>query len=119
MSKSLGNFIRVRELLEEGHDPAAIRHLLISSHYRGELNFTRAGLKASGVAVQRLIDFEARLSQLETTDGAEESALPGLAEKSCRISAAQWTMILTRRCPGRFIRLCDEGQYGVGFESKC
>ena len=81
MSKSLGNFIRVRELLEEGHDPAAIRHLLISSHYRGELNFTRAGLKASGVAVQRLIDFEARLSQLETTDGAEESALPGLAEK--------------------------------------
>ena len=81
MSKSLGNFIRVRELLEEGYDPAAIRHLLISSHYRGELNFTRAGLKASGVAVQRLMDFEARLSQLETADDAEESALPGLAEK--------------------------------------
>ncbi len=31
MSKSLGNFIRVRELLDEGHYPAAIRHLLLSS----------------------------------------------------------------------------------------
>ena len=76
MSKSLGNFIRVRELLEEGYDPAAIRHLLISSHYRGDLNFTRDGLKASAVAVQRLLDFEARLAELATDDSAEASALP-------------------------------------------
>lgn len=79
MSKSLGNFIRVRDLLEEGYDPAAIRHLLVSSHYRGDLNFTRDGLKASGAAVQRLLDFEARLVDLQTDDVAEESALPDLA----------------------------------------
>ena len=79
MSKSLGNFIRVRELLEEGHDPAAIRHLLISSHYRGELNFTRAGLEASSAAVQRILNFEARLSHLATDDGAEPSSLPEFA----------------------------------------
>jgi cysteinyl-tRNA synthetase len=61
MSKSLGNFITVRELLAEGADPAAIRHLLLSAHYRSELNFTREGLDASAKAVGRLLDFEARL----------------------------------------------------------
>ncbi len=79
MSKSLGNFITVRELLDEGFDPAAIRHLLISSHYRGELNFTRAGLASSRAAVQRLLDFEARLAELDVDDEAEPSALPELA----------------------------------------
>ena len=80
MSKSLGNFIRVRELLEEGHDPAAIRHLLISSHYRGDLNFTRKGLEASAAAVQRLLDFEARLQGIDP-DPEGESGVGLLAEK--------------------------------------
>jgi cysteinyl-tRNA synthetase len=80
MSKSLGNFIRVRELLEEGYDPAAIRHLLVSSHYRGDLNFTRDGLKASTAAVQRLLDFEARLGAASVDDMAEDSRLPDLAQ---------------------------------------
>ena len=76
MSKSLGNFITVRELLEEGYDPASIRHQLISSHYRGELNFTRDGLKASAAAVQRILDFEARLDAAVVDDAAEASKLP-------------------------------------------
>ena len=80
MSKSLGNFITVRELLDEGFDPAAIRHLLTSSHYRGELNFTRAGLASSRSAVQRLVDFEARLDELDLDDEADASALPELAD---------------------------------------
>ena len=79
MSKSLGNFITVRELLDEGHDPASIRHLLLSSHYRGELNFTRTGLEASRSAVQRLLDFEARLREISTDAGAEPSGLPEAA----------------------------------------
>ncbi len=64
MSKSLGNFITVRELLDEGVSPAAIRHQLLSAHYRSELNFTREGLEASDRAVNRLLDFEARLAAL-------------------------------------------------------
>lgn len=80
MSKSLGNFITVRELLDEGYDPAAIRHLLISSHYRGDLNFTRDGLGSSRAAVQRLLDFEARLEEIATDDGADATRLPELAE---------------------------------------
>jgi cysteinyl-tRNA synthetase len=80
MSKSLGNFITVRELLDEGYDPASIRHQLISSHYRGELNFTRDGLKASAAAVQRMLDFEARLDSVTVDEAAEESALSSLAQ---------------------------------------
>lgn len=79
MSKSFGNFVRVRELLDEGHDPAAIRHLLISSHYRGDLNFTRSGLEASQSAVQRLLDFEARLEEIRTDAEAASTRLPELA----------------------------------------
>ena len=63
MSKSLGNTITVHQLLEEGLRPAAIRHQLLGAQYRRELNFTREGLEASAAAVQRLMDFEARLEE--------------------------------------------------------
>ena len=82
MSKSLGNFVTLRELLDEGYDPASIRHLLISSHYRGELNFTRQGLQASASAVQRLLDFEHRLEEVPINDLTEESQLPDLARSA-------------------------------------
>jgi len=79
MAKSLGNFITLRDLLDEGHDPAAIRHLLISSHYRGDLNFTRQGLEASGAALQRLLDFESRLKELAVDAGADPSEIAATA----------------------------------------
>jgi cysteinyl-tRNA synthetase len=82
MSKSLGNFITVRELLDEGYDPASIRHQLIAAHYRSELNFTRAGLDASANAVQRLLDFEARLEGVAVDESAPASSLPGRAEEA-------------------------------------
>jgi cysteinyl-tRNA synthetase len=81
MSKSLANYITVRELLDEGYDPASIRHQLISAHYRGDLNFTRTGLDASRNAVQRLLDFEARVSSAPVDDDARPTDLPELAEQ--------------------------------------
>ena len=81
MSKSLGNFITVRQLLDEGYDPASIRHQLISAHYRSDLNFTRAGLEASRSAVQRLLDFETRLhGALIAEDKASD--LPRVADEA-------------------------------------
>lgn len=73
MSKSVGNFIVLRELLESGVEPAAVRHQLISAHYRRELNFTRDGLQASTQAIQRLMDFQARL---ESTEGGGDGEGP-------------------------------------------
>ncbi len=71
MSKSLGNTITVHELLEEGLGPAAIRHQLLGAQYRRELNFTRDGLAASAAAVQRLLDFEARLAETVGAGGVD------------------------------------------------
>ncbi len=82
MSKSLGNFVTLRELLEEGYDPASIRHQLISAHYRSDLNFTREGLAASRNAVQRVLDFESRIDDLAVSDDADASPLADLAEAS-------------------------------------
>ncbi len=79
MSKSLGNTITVRQLLEEGVEPAAIRHQLMSAQYRRELNFTREGLEASSAAIQRLLDFEARLSETAPSHQTEDGALGRIA----------------------------------------
>jgi cysteinyl-tRNA synthetase len=82
MSKSLGNFILVKDLLEEGYEPAAIRHQLLSAHYRADLNFTREGLDASARAVQRLVDFRSRLDVTEVEEEVDATDLPGLAEEA-------------------------------------
>jgi cysteinyl-tRNA synthetase len=86
MSKSTGNFITVRELLDEGVEPAAIRHLLLSAHYRSELNFTREGLRASTRAVGRLLDFDARLEAAGAGEGetGDAGALVDAAERARR-----------------------------------
>ena len=76
MSKSLGNTITVHQLLEEGLGPAAIRHQLLGAQYRRELNFMRDGLAASAAAVQRLLDFEARLTETVGGDGSDGPLAP-------------------------------------------
>ncbi len=57
MSKSLGNYYTLRDLLEKGYDPVAIRYLLLSTHYRQQLNFTLNGLEGAGNALHRIQDF--------------------------------------------------------------
>ena len=61
MSKSLGNFFTLRDLLDKGYNPKAIRYLLLSTNYRQQLNFTEYGVKAADNAVQRLNDFIIKL----------------------------------------------------------
>lgn len=47
MSKSLGNFYTLRDLTEKGYSPLAFRLLMLQAHYRSELNFTWASLRAA------------------------------------------------------------------------
>ena len=82
MSKSLGNFIVLRKLLEEGHEAAAIRHLLLSAHYRSELNFTMAGLQGSGAVLQRLLDFDSRVEDAATAADAPPTGLADVAKSA-------------------------------------
>jgi len=62
MSKSLGNFYTLRDLLERGYNPLAVRYLLLATHYRQHLNFTFDGLKASQSAIDRLTEFRDMLA---------------------------------------------------------
>jgi cysteinyl-tRNA synthetase len=61
MSKSLGNFFTLRDLILLGHKPSSIRYLLASVPYRRQLNFTFRGLEQAAASVIRLRDFKLRL----------------------------------------------------------
>jgi cysteinyl-tRNA synthetase len=72
MSKSRGNFYTLRDLRERGHDPRAIRFLLLATHYRSPLNFTLAGLAQAAAEVQRLDDLQARLDRESLPPGRDQ-----------------------------------------------
>lgn len=71
MAKSLGNFFTLRDLVEKGYTGREIRYLLLSAHYRVELNFTLSALDAARVALGRLDEFRARLSEKAEGGGGE------------------------------------------------
>ncbi len=76
MSKSLGNFYTLRDLMERGYDPLAIRYLLLSAHYRKLLNFTFEGLDMAKQSLKRIGDFVFSLEGLNP----EEGVTPELTE---------------------------------------
>ena len=64
MSKSLGNFYTIRDLIEKGYKPEAIRYALISSHYRQKLNFTFERLENAQKSINKLRELSRRLSEV-------------------------------------------------------
>jgi cysteinyl-tRNA synthetase len=75
MSKSAGNFYTLRDLLELGYAPEAIRYLLASVPYRKKLNFTFDGLKAAATAIDRLRNFKLRLDTVKFPEGVSEALI--------------------------------------------
>lgn len=75
ISKSLGNSITLRTLLDEGHDPIAIRWALRATQYRQPTNFSADSLIAAKQSVQRVRDFRARLHALTTGTGLDLAEL--------------------------------------------
>jgi len=63
MSKKLGNFYTLRDLLLMGHKASSIRYLLCSVPYTKQLNFTFDGLRQASQSVDRLRNFKVRLQQ--------------------------------------------------------
>lgn len=76
MSKSLGNFYTLRDLLSRGYDPMAIRYFLLSTHYRQQLNLTFDGLKSAERALIKIREFISSLL------GIKESGLDGRNKES-------------------------------------
>ncbi len=71
MSKSLGNTYTIPDVVAKGFRASAVRYLLLSAHYRKQLNFTWASLAQAEEALRRLIDFLARLDTV--TDARDPS----------------------------------------------
>jgi cysteinyl-tRNA synthetase len=83
MSKSLGNFYTLRDLLEQGYAPEVIRYLLTAVPYRKKLNFTFDGLKAAATAIDRLRNFQLRLQTEKFAEGHSDS----VAERAAKARA--------------------------------
>ncbi|MEW6323354.1 MAG: cysteine--tRNA ligase [Acidobacteriota bacterium] len=71
MSKSLGNVYTLQDVRDRGFRVSALRYLLLSTHYRKQLNFTWAGLQQAEEALRRLTDF---LARLDTVTGGDAHA---------------------------------------------
>ena len=68
MSKSLGNFFTIRDLLAKGFGGREIRHLLLGAHYRETFNFTLEGLLGSRAALARLDECVGKLNAVAGTE---------------------------------------------------
>jgi cysteinyl-tRNA synthetase len=87
MSKSLGNFFTLRDLVLKGHKPSSIRFLLASVPYRNQLNFTFDGLQQAAVSVERLRNFQLRLTEGKFPAGANAGMAELAHETSDRLRA--------------------------------
>jgi len=81
MSKSLGNTYTIPDVVAKGFRPSAVRYLLLSAHYRKQLNFTWDSLAGAEKALQRLTDCLVRLGTI-----TREGSHPELA---ARVATAQ------------------------------
>jgi L-cysteine:1D-myo-inositol 2-amino-2-deoxy-alpha-D-glucopyranoside ligase len=90
MSKSLGNLVLVRDLLRS-YPGDAIRHFIVSHHYRREVDYDTAGLEASAGIVARLRAAVCRARDLAPQPpalDADASLHPEVAEHRARFLAA-------------------------------
>jgi cysteinyl-tRNA synthetase len=72
MSKSIGNIFTLRDLMEMGYSPEALRFVLMSVPYRKKLNFTLESLKGAQTSIDRLRNYKLRLKTDKLADGRNE-----------------------------------------------
>jgi cysteinyl-tRNA synthetase len=72
MSKSLGNVFTVPDIIAKGFRPSALRYLLLSSHYRKQMNFTWSGMDQAEESLRRVVDFLVRLDAVTGQGRSDE-----------------------------------------------
>jgi len=117
MSKSLGNFYTLRDLIEKGHDPQAIRWVLMATHYRMPNNFSFDALDAAQQSLRRIRDFRLRLNDVQGDRAnaqeaivACEQAFGAALDDDLNISAALGVVFDFIRDVNRLI---DDGALGA------
>jgi cysteinyl-tRNA synthetase len=88
MSKSLGNFFTIRDLVLRGHKPSSIRWLLTQVPYRNQLNFTFDGLKSAASSVEKLRNFRFRLTSAQFPAGSTPQMAQLAVETTAQMKSA-------------------------------
>jgi cysteinyl-tRNA synthetase len=78
MSKSLGNYYTIEDLVNKGFDPLTLRYFYLTAHYRKPLNFTWEALKG---AQNALTDLRQRFSQLAVSDSSQPLSVAAMNYK--------------------------------------
>jgi len=123
MSKSLGNFYTLRDLFEKGYSGPEVRYLLLTAHYRMQLNFTMEGLDAARASLTRLGDFVTRLKNISGEDFHQVDGIVNEAGRhfdqalsdDLNISPALAAIFEMVR---KINQLCDEKKVGKGDAEK-
>lgn len=80
MSKSLGNFITIRDLLED-YDPQVFRFFVLSTHYRSPIDFSEKTLEQAAKSLKRIQKTLEKLNELVgSSDGNDDAYFSGLLE---------------------------------------
>jgi cysteinyl-tRNA synthetase len=79
MSKSLGNFYTLRDVIEKGYSGREARYALLRVHYRAQLNFTWEGMEEARTALARIDDWVARLRAKAAESGGANDSSPAVA----------------------------------------
>jgi cysteinyl-tRNA synthetase len=120
MSKSLGNAFTIPDIVAKGYRPSAIRYLLLSSHYRKQLNFTWGSLSQAEEALRRLTDFLVRAEGVKDP-GVHPEVAARIGEARTEFADAMRDDLNTAAALGAMFELVralnsaiDAGQLGQG-----
>ncbi len=121
MSKSLGNIYTLRELVEMGHTPEALRYVLMSVPYRKKLNFTLDSLKGAQTSIERLRNYKLRLETDKLAEGVNEAVVELTAKALEKFEASMDDDLNTAEALAavfEYVRetntLLDRGEFLVG-----
>lgn len=82
MSKSLGNFYTLRDLMDKGYSGTEVRYMLLHTHYRTQLNFTMDGMQAARHSLKRLNDFVHRIGSFVDPNQSPSKEVEEILQKS-------------------------------------
>jgi cysteinyl-tRNA synthetase len=116
MSKSLGNFYTLRDLLNKGFSPREIRYVLLQTHYRIQLNFSFQELESAKGSLTRIGDFIQRLREVDHPEknGSIDALILKTRERFCQALANDLNISLALSALFDLIRegnsLCDQNR---------
>ena len=122
MSKSLGNFFTVRDILKE-YNPEDVRMFMLSAHYRSPVNFSRDMVAQAHASLQRLYTardhllFLLKNAQEKPLSADEEALLARVQENAARFDAAMDDDLNTADALGAIFEIVKDANVSLNGQS--